>query len=1189
MAKTEILGGLLELRRGEDTRTKWQRASGGVYLSDMKKAFEEANPGVEYTEDIHAELLRRVSGMIDEHNSAVDAPDEYSKDGLFLRKLPKKTALSDQIGMNKVELFDDVKTASGMSMRRALDAGPKEPSQVDVFKSYVSDLIEGVTAGHVAIPGAEIDNPTRAQQIFGNAAKFGGAVAGIKRIGGGVQGVTGLNSTGAGPLSLGIYEAAQQEHGRDLGAIARSLVEGTALGVGIGTGQEGLKLLASKASGKLPEAISRAASAIPQEQRALMSREAVDFVTGASLSAAQRGRVDPLEDAAAGAAFALGALPGNVVGAGRARSARAGGMGIDQAVGEAAAVSRLMKMAAMPMDGVLRGTSAVDRAASGLIGGVGNRLSAAARNNDKLSPVINKLGAARRKTLDIIKLRPTIEDVVDKPMERLYKEGLVGKNNVVNNEMLNVRDNLSGEAAPSVNEIRSSIKGIGGGKPSAEEAAFIQRIVINNGAGDGTKGAQNLRDLLVKYPDAPKKSVEYVNRAIEVLDNYAAHPETRLFAKSVEANQQSRFYDSIANDLLRERYIERGAGDNGRFYTQGDPMIPVSGAEGWKVKLMRSSPHKDWRVEVRHPSGTDPVMGGKTYWVVTGKTGALKDGMIYFSEPDFIEPGVDYKTYSDGGTLRSKKSFQHEREVDGGIAERILMGQIPRKYSVWDNMASHFEQTERAKIIKQYISDLRSSTMIDRATGKVVPAAILDGGFQNAVKAGAVRPEMESWYQPIKKSGFKVFDKSTFEETDLMVHRDLLNPLSRFSEAPLYRTGFPKFLNTLNKTLKMAKLTLSPFHYWALAMNTLAYGADPVEAWRNVDSLVRQKKVRDYMRLSPFTLGGGSSDVARASKGYDSILGDASPFRSKVMNKLAGAEQFVSRKLWHEFYRATKIAAMDAAVESHVRSGMTYEDAVRAAGRSINALHGGVNWNWDGMSNRTPQVYGMFMLAPDWFMSNWSWTMNMAFGTGKSSPVDRAAFAKYMTMTYVSMNIMNKLTSGHWMYENEEGHRMSLEIPTPDGGTYWIDPMGGKHPVEWIKAGLGLWNELTDSQIAEGYKSFSGYLAGKRSAVSTLVFDSVLGATRGQTMYPGNRPPASIQDILDGYTSGEWGEGRTQLQDFPAWARHYVNMFIPISAEEIQKSVIEADRTSPEAWISDVLSDPRTLTGLLGTNVKSDR
>ncbi len=111
----------------------------------------------------------------------------------------------------------------------------------------------------------------------------------------------------------------------------------------------------------------------------------------------------------------------------------------------------------------------------------------------------------------------------------------------------------------------------------------------------------------------------------------------------------------------------------------------------------------------------------------------------------------------------------------------------------------------------------------------------------------------------------------------------------------------------------------------------------------------------------------------------------------------------------------------------------------RLAGRLTNDRFGGINWDGLGRDKNLHNFVRMTIFAPDFLETQ----LHLGKGVAKSlfdpTSTEGKAYRQVtqnMLYLYVSMSIANKLTSGHWIHENQPGHQFSIDLgsTTTDDG-----------------------------------------------------------------------------------------------------------------------------------------------------------
>lgn len=148
--------------------------------------------------------------------------------------------------------------------------------------------------------------------------------------------------------------------------------------------------------------------------------------------------------------------------------------------------------------------------------------------------------------------------------------------------------------------------------------------------------------------------------------------------------------------------------------------------------------------------------------------------------------------------------------------------------------------------------------------------------------------------------------------------------------------------------------------------------------------------------------------------------------------------------LFDKMLPALKYDSYKALVKDFSKT-MPVDQAEKEAAKIANNVYGGINWEQIGRSKDVQNFLRAIVLAPDWAESTVRLGKNFATSLKSNTP----QAAKYRNMmagaftAYVGANIANKLSSGHFMWENEPGHTFEVEAGyTDDGQKRYVRPFG---------------------------------------------------------------------------------------------------------------------------------------------------
>jgi len=586
--------------------------------------------------------------------------------------------------------------------------------------------------------------------------------------------------------------------------------------------------------------------------------------------------------------------------------------------------------------------------------------------------------------------------------------------------------------------------------------------------------------------------------------------------------------------------------------------------------------------------------------------GEFGEGISYLPEHDVVrlkgKKGMRKVWLKPGktGDLATTHPSQAKKRHRDGLAERLAKGHTWRDFDLINITAREYNDVQRVMAAQEMRTKLLDTVVMDRATGESVPAALwsdtptfkkkVDQATYTAIEAPGFK-RVRNWSKAIEAEGVSPvperFQKYLVSDGKLMVHRDIAPVLENYLDKGI-SNKFIKPIFNINAKMKVAKLSLSPFHYWALWMNNVGLGANPFPkaGGKGLFAKLTKQKISDNILLDPIVTEGMAKgqftltppDIAHIRTGMERIVKEMGHRRKfSPLRAVGGIERFNSYHLWENTYRATKAAAFKAVYNQLRNINVGHEQALKDAGTTVNRLHGGIDWEWKGIARSAKQVASMVLLAPDWQISNWSFWLQGLRDPGAKGQVARMGMARIAALNFVAGNMMNKMLSGHWMHENEEGKRHLVQFSLPDnwpqdaGQTMYFDPW--RHWGEQWKVALGFWNELTPDQleIAEA-RDPAPYMVGKIAALPRFGVE----ATSGMEFKSG-RGLARLADIKEGKTSGPYGRPQWGIDP---WLIAYLRAWSPISAESMMKAVGDDKKQ--------FFSDPQVWSGMTGWHFSKD-
>lgn len=165
--------------------------------------------------------------------------------------------------------------------------------------------------------------------------------------------------------------------------------------------------------------------------------------------------------------------------------------------------------------------------------------------------------------------------------------------------------------------------------------------------------------------------------------------------------------------------------------------------------------------------------------------------------------------------------------------------------------------------------------------------------------------------------------------------------------------------------------------------------------------------------------------------------------------------------LFDKMLPALKLQKYQEVYEGFLKSGMPEVEAGRNAAKFTNDVFGGINWEELGQSRDMQNLLRLIILAPDWARTNINLAKNLPKSVIRFSDPTLAPYRRFLATflgAYVTMNVVNKLSSGHWAFENDTGNQFNVEAGfTEDGQKRYIRPFGtgadfARLPVDVLSA-----------------------------------------------------------------------------------------------------------------------------------------
>jgi hypothetical protein len=275
------------------------------------------------------------------------------------------------------------------------------------------------------------------------------------------------------------------------------------------------------------------------------------------------------------------------------------------------------------------------------------------------------------------------------------------------------------------------------------------------------------------------------------------------------------------------------------------------------------------------------------------------------------------------------------------------------------------------------------------------------------------------------------------------------------------------------------------------AISGVFYLARPSAAKKMVDNNLKlaQRAVK-----SGLTISGEGWQIGRYQKPPSSnVVG-------KVFDKVVDFNQRnFEKQLFDEVIPAFKLNYWDTLQKGFVKDGMSVSEADRSAARVANDIFGGINTEQIGRSRQLQNFIRATILAGDWAETNVRLAGKVPVSVIAKTPEGRA-YRQIMTNlagVYIGANIINKLSSGNWMWQNDPGNEFNIHVGyTKDGKKRYIRPFGTA--ADFVRLPVNV-----ISSLAKGDVSQIPRIIANRLSVPAGVAMSLLANVdyRGQPIY----------------------------------------------------------------------------------------
>ena len=362
-----------------------------------------------------------------------------------------------------------------------------------------------------------------------------------------------------------------------------------------------------------------------------------------------------------------------------------------------------------------------------------------------------------------------------------------------------------------------------------------------------------------------------------------------------------------------------------------------------------------------------------------------------------------------------------------------------------------------------------------------------------------VRQDLEG---PVRDAMLK--EMGAIQGAKVWVHPDLEKPLKAVFENPFSGRAVHA-IETINAITKKLKLSASLFHHLALTESALYSGISPTKFRAGTKKLIGDKKfLHDALDAG--------LDITAPSDVQRGIVDNALKAVEQSARKIPGLKQGATglRKanqkwdsaLWDHYHRGLKAFAYYSKVGNSLNKAMKQTkrplteaqvaEVKQAVARHTNNAFGGQNWEMLLKSPRWRQVAHWAFLAPDWTLSNIKIatsafkTRRGGLGSSIEGQLARRYWARAALVFFTTSNLANQALSGHWIWENEEGHKADIDTGKRDekGRRVYVKMSKQvREPLRWITTPIheaGVKAAPTLQMLSEQFtgKSLGGWPAG---------------------------------------------------------------------------------------------------------------
>lgn len=195
--------------------------------------------------------------------------------------------------------------------------------------------------------------------------------------------------------------------------------------------------------------------------------------------------------------------------------------------------------------------------------------------------------------------------------------------------------------------------------------------------------------------------------------------------------------------------------------------------------------------------------------------------------------------------------------------------------------------------------------------------------------------------------------------------------------------------------------------------------------------------------------------------------------------------------LFKGFIPATKSRFAIEAMDNFMKRGLGREEASKIAAESANTIFGGNNLAELGANKDAQNVLRSIFLAPDTYRSLGKTGVNSVRSLLNPRNPKYWAYRSIALNTaaiYTVMNLVNKQTSGHYMYQNAPGHTFEIEAgTTAEGKTRYIRPLA--QALDFVKLPIDVITSIKNGDLNQVGRIVSNRLTPALSQMIQLAYN----------------------------------------------------------------------------------------------------